>query len=63
MVSFHLIPPSDEAVSLAVQKGMDISRSHLHFFKHNDMSDLERILEKIRADDIKVAHLLVDFRF
>lgn len=33
---------------------MQISRSRLYHYKHNDMEDLERVLEEIQADDIKV---------
>ncbi|KAJ3330855.1 serine palmitoyltransferase component [Gonapodya sp. JEL0774] len=41
---------ADEGVSLAVQQGITISRSTVHWFKHNDMADLERILEKVKRD-------------
>lgn len=44
---------ADEGISFATQKGIDISRSQIHFFKHNDMADLERVLEKIKAEEIK----------
>jgi serine palmitoyltransferase len=42
----------DESVSFAIQKGVQISRSIVRWYKHNDMADLERILEDIRMDDI-----------
>ncbi|KAI8645245.1 pyridoxal phosphate-dependent transferase [Parasitella parasitica] len=42
----------DDSVSFAIQKGIQISRSIVRFYKHNDMADLERILEEIRMDDI-----------
>ncbi|KAI9168515.1 serine palmitoyltransferase component [Blastocladiella emersonii ATCC 22665] len=41
----------DEGVSFAVQKGFQISRSKLVFFKHNDMHDLEHKLATIAAED------------
>lgn len=34
----------DEAVNFSIQKGLDASRSTIHFYKHNDMVDLERLL-------------------
>eukprot|EP00842_Homolaphlyctis_polyrhiza_P000089 jgi/Hompol1/1080/HPOL_001376-RA len=39
----------DDAVNFAVQKGVQISRSHVFWFKHNDMQDLERVLRKVQA--------------
>lgn len=38
----------DESISFAIQKGVQMSR----WYKHNDMADLERVLEEIRMDDI-----------
>jgi serine palmitoyltransferase len=42
----------DESISFAIQKGIQISRSIVRWYKHNDMADLERVLEDIRMDDI-----------
>lgn len=42
----------DEGVSFAIQKGVQISRSIIKWYKHNDMADLERVLEEIRMDDL-----------
>ncbi|KAG2230588.1 hypothetical protein INT48_004449 [Thamnidium elegans] len=42
----------DDGVCFAIQKGIQISRSIIRWFKHNDMQDLERILEEIRLDDM-----------
>ncbi|XP_041986689.1 serine palmitoyltransferase 1 [Aricia agestis] len=36
---------ADEKVWFAIQKGIDASRSTVTYFKHNDMQDLERLLE------------------
>ncbi|KAJ1988192.1 serine palmitoyltransferase component [Dimargaris cristalligena] len=41
----------DEGISFAVQKGIQITRSQVRYFKHNDMEDLERILREIRQED------------
>ena len=43
----------DEGVSWAVQSGIDLSRCYVKEFKHNDMSDLERILSLIAESDAK----------
>ncbi|CAH0730059.1 unnamed protein product, partial [Brenthis ino] len=37
---------ADERVWFAIQKGIDAARSTVRYFKHNDMSDLERLLEQ-----------------
>ncbi|KAI7879054.1 PLP-dependent transferase [Lichtheimia hyalospora FSU 10163] len=42
----------DDGVSFSVQKGAQISRSNVRYFKHNDMQDLERVLDDIRVDDL-----------
>jgi len=44
---------ADEGSSLSVQVGQQISRSNLHFFKHNDMADLRRVLEEIRDAEVR----------
>nr|CAD7600275.1 unnamed protein product [Timema genevievae] len=36
----------DCKVNFAIQKGLDASRSRIHYFKHNDMDDLERLLKQ-----------------
>jgi serine palmitoyltransferase len=42
----------DDAVQFSIQKGVQISRSIVKWYKHNDMQDLERVLEEIHADDM-----------
>eukprot|EP00835_Amoeboradix_gromovi_P002851 NODE_171_length_16024_cov_0.172559.p2 type:complete len:472 gc:universal NODE_171_length_16024_cov_0.172559:12308-13723(+) len=37
----------DEAVNFAIQKGVQISRSTIYFYRHNDMTDLERVLIEV----------------
>ncbi|XP_058055288.1 serine palmitoyltransferase 1 [Anopheles bellator] len=41
----------DECVNFAIQKGLDASRSKIFFYKHNDMEDLERLLQQQTAQD------------
>ena len=43
----------DEGVNFAIQKGLIASRSIVKFFKHNDLNDLERILEEQQVEDLK----------
>ena len=44
---------ADEGVCFAIQKGILASRSKVHYFKHNDMEDLERLLKAQEAEDRK----------
>ncbi|KAK9323778.1 pyridoxal phosphate-dependent transferase [Lipomyces orientalis] len=41
---------ADSAIGVAIQKGILISRSTVRWFKHNDMDDLERVLQKVQTD-------------
>lgn len=43
----------DEASCFAIQKGLQASRSHIKYFKHNDIADLERLLKEQEAEDQK----------
>lgn len=40
-------------MSYATQKGCNLSRAKVLYFKHNDMHDLERVLQGVLADDQK----------
>jgi serine palmitoyltransferase len=46
---------SDAGVHFAIQKGVQISRSRVYYFKHNDMEDLERVLEEVKMQFSKKA--------
>lgn len=48
----------DDGVSFAIQKGVQISRSIIRTFKHNDMEDLERVLNEINTEHIVVSKYL-----
>lgn len=50
---FSFIPSSDECVNFSIQKGLDASRSKIFYFKHNDVTDLERLLKEQDAKDRK----------
>jgi len=41
----------DEGVYEALGSGITLSRANVKYFKHNDMQDLRRVLERIRATD------------
>ncbi|RMZ53755.1 hypothetical protein APUTEX25_003894 [Auxenochlorella protothecoides] len=41
----------DEAVNYSIQTGCSLSRARLLTFKHNDLADLQRVLEKVAAED------------
>jgi serine palmitoyltransferase len=38
---------ADRAVNYPIRKGMQISRSTVYWYEHNDMADLERVLQKV----------------
>lgn len=42
-----LITISDDGVNFALQKGVQISRSDIFYFIHNDLADLDRVLSEI----------------
>ncbi|KAI9868462.1 MAG: serine palmitoyltransferase component [Trichoglossum hirsutum] len=44
---------ADKAVNYAIRKGIQISRSTVRWYEHNDMEDLERVLIKITKEQAK----------
>lgn len=40
-------------MNFSIQKGLDASRSKIFYFKHNDVTDLERLLKEQDAKDRK----------
>jgi len=44
---------ADTGVAFPIQKGILISRANVKYFKHNDVADLERILEEVKKEDAK----------
>ena len=42
VVIFFMV--SDDGINFALQKGVQISRSDIFYFIHNDLADLERVL-------------------
>ncbi|KAI8053302.1 pyridoxal phosphate-dependent transferase [Syncephalis plumigaleata] len=43
----------DDGAAFSVQRGIQLSRSHVKYFKHNDMADLERIMKEVDAESRK----------
>lgn len=44
---------ADRAVNYAIRKGLQICRSTIRYYEHNDMEDLERVLQKVVKDQAK----------
>jgi len=44
----------DEGVYEPLTTGVSLSRANVHYFKHNDMEDLERVLKELQATDKKL---------
>ena len=44
---------ADRAVNYAIRKGIQISRSTIRWYEHNDMQDLQRVLEKVVIEQAK----------
>lgn len=44
---------ADKAVNYAIRRGLDVSRSTVRWFEHNDLEDLERVLEKVQKEMAK----------
>ena len=38
---------ADKGVNYAIRKGIQISRSNVRWYEHNDMEDLQRVLAKV----------------
>lgn len=41
----------DKGISIGMQIGVNLSRSEIHWYNHNDMADLERVLMEIQKKD------------
>ncbi len=44
----------DEGVYEPISTGVTLSRANVHYFQHNDMQDLERVLKELQATDKKL---------
>ncbi|KAI9822886.1 MAG: serine palmitoyltransferase component [Thelocarpon impressellum] len=44
---------ADKAINYAVRKGIQISRSTIRWYEHNDMEDLERVLVKVTKEQTR----------
>jgi serine palmitoyltransferase len=52
----------DEGVNEALLVGVNLSRANVRYFRHNDMKDLRRILEKVRSQDVSLNRKATDQR-
>ncbi|KAF1811155.1 serine palmitoyltransferase [Eremomyces bilateralis CBS 781.70] len=48
---------ADKAVNYSIRRGLQISRSQIKWFEHNDMKDLERVLKEVVKNTPKKAPL------
>lgn len=44
---------ADKAVNYAIRKGIQISRSTVRWYEHNDMDDLQRVLQRVTKEQAK----------
>lgn len=44
---------ADKAVNYSIRKGIQISRSTVRWYEHNDMEDLQRVLQKVIQEQSK----------
>jgi serine palmitoyltransferase len=44
---------ADQAVNYSIKKGLQISRSTVRWYEHNDMDDLQRVLAKVTKEQAK----------
>lgn len=44
---------ADKAVNYAIRKGMQISRSTVRWYNHNDLEDMQRVLERVIKEQVK----------
>lgn len=44
---------ADKAVNYAIRKGIQISRSAVRWYEHNDLEDMKRVLEKVTKEQAR----------
>ena len=44
---------ADKAVNYAIRKGIQISRSTVRWYEHNDLEDMQRVVEKVVKEQAK----------
>lgn len=44
---------ADKGVNYSIRKGIQISRSAVKWYEHNDMEDLQRVLERVTKEQRK----------
>ena len=44
---------ADRAANYSIRRGLEISRSNIHWYDHNDMDDLEQAMKRVAVDQAK----------
>lgn len=44
---------ADKQVNYSIRKGLEASRSQIKWFNHNDMEDLEKVMQQVVRDQAK----------
>lgn len=44
---------ADKAVNCSIRRGLEISRSNIRWYEHNDMTDLENIMQRVATEQAK----------
>jgi serine palmitoyltransferase len=44
---------ADKAVNYSIRRGLEISRSNIKWYNHNDMEDLERVMQRVVSEQAK----------
>ena len=48
---------ADKEVNYAIRKGLEVSRSNIKWYNHNDMEDLERVMQSVVKEQAKAKRL------
>jgi serine palmitoyltransferase len=48
---------ADRAVNYSIRRGLEVSRSNVKWYNHNDMEDLERVVRKVAEEQAKKKQL------
>ncbi|KAK3485296.1 pyridoxal phosphate-dependent transferase [Neurospora hispaniola] len=48
---------ADRAVNYSIRRGLEISRSNIRWYAHNDLDDLERVMAKVVAEQARTKKL------
>jgi serine palmitoyltransferase len=43
---------ADRGINLSIRRGLELSRSNIKWFNHNDMEDLEQVMRKVAKEQV-----------